>query len=377
MHVPSWLIPIGEESLFEMVLLSQQIPLPLILCSHSPADTAVLEPLWSRCVSLTMKEIDRIGLEAVATQFGEAGEAVQHSGETRGRKWQAEFAMVAAVEMMLHSLEGLTWAEASSVSRLPQMCPNFISLLNDESMVFLRSDVQADRRGFVSDGRVIPYHDKLQVCRELLSYLHQLSSREDLTISVAPNYWTAIDEDEYQHLELRDYYYGIPFAREDLNDPHRTGVTIHTRPEPETDTRTHWECMLQKLIRVEFMWSSKQGKKTFHVEEIRSTDQWHYLHAIYDIQSQSFEHLDGAWKVFDPESAAARREPNARFGRPKSQSKIKVFRVDGAFDVEVFSNLVSLFFRNNPLVNEYLAGHTGPSVSFRSKDQGDKPCNRA
>jgi len=366
-NCPVWLQSIGNNQLTELALLTQQMSLDLVLCAHMSEDTAILGPLWSQCVSLTHAEISRVGLEQIALTLGARGVVVREVGEGEGLLWQAEFVMVAVIERCWEEMSSLCWQDANSISQLPRLSPSIVNELNEESLVKLGDKIQADQRGFLSNGRIVPYHEKLSLNSELIHVLLRLASDKKNTVAIAPNYWKSVLVDEFKELILEDHAYGRPYHINDINNSHIGGRTVHTAPvNPDQSMKTYWKCIMQKLQKVEFSWTSKEGMKIFQVEEIRSIDQWRYLHAIYDIESESFTHLDGAWMVYDTNTADQRRQHDARFGRPKAEVKTKLFRVDGEFNIEHFSLLSTLFFRNNPLVAEYFEGHTGPSVETTS-----------
>jgi hypothetical protein len=108
------------------------------------------------------------------------------------------------------------------------------------------------------------------------------------------------------------------------------------------------------------------GIKTFEAEEVMTperTERGRYLHAEYDLEAKCFRHLDGAVMVYSESDAQKRMRldcvlPNT----PRAKVKPKLFRIDGSITIEQWSSALCLFFRANPLVHEYLAGATGPSV---------------
>jgi hypothetical protein len=65
-----------------------------------------------------------------------------------------------------------------------------------------------------------------------------------------------------------------------------------------------------------------------------------------------FRHFDGAVKVYLRDRYADRLGKN--LPDRDSHKKLKVFRIDGEIDADVWVNLTLLFFRGNELVLEYL-----------------------
>lgn len=78
-----------------------------------------------------------------------------------------------------------------------------------------------------------------------------------------------------------------------------------------------------------------------------------YLHSIRNIEEHAFVHVDGAAKVYE-RSEYSRRVDSTVGGDDPSIGYVKLFRVDGTIGDQGWSELVSFFFRQNPLVLEYL-----------------------
>jgi hypothetical protein len=70
-----------------------------------------------------------------------------------------------------------------------------------------------------------------------------------------------------------------------------------------------------------------------------------------EMREGAFRHFDGAIKVYLKDRYAERMR--AKLPHKDSYKKLKVFRIDGDINADVWINLTLLFFRGNELVLEY------------------------
>lgn len=118
------------------------------------------------------------------------------------------------------------------------------------------------------------------------------------------------------------------------------------------------------LDRLEVMWSSRDGTKTVQLEELVAPDSFRarseagvstrYLHARWDPASERFVHLDGAWKLYAPETYALRLQTDMRKFSGKASSYQKVFRIDAPLEFTDWGRLTAKFFKENELALEYV-----------------------
>ncbi len=250
--------------------------------------------------------------------------------------------------------------------------PKLREFLTEEGLLRLDPSLKFYPYGVHFDDHVIHYHPWLGMSRsdspdsDLHAMLCHHATTTDNTVGIAIDGRCFTPISTYRRLELRDFWRGRPFDRDDLDDPYKTGVTVHTAPDLKTTGRTAAACMIAGIQRTEFFWKHKEGIKTFEAEEVMTperTERGRYLHAEYDLEAKCFRHLDGAVMVYSESDAQKRMTldcvlPNT----PRARVKPKMFRIDGSITIEQWSSALCMFFRGNPLVHEYLAGATGPSV---------------
>lgn len=254
--------------------------------------------------------------------------------------------------------------------------PKLRRFFSDEHLLRLDSELEFHPWGVHFEDHVIHYSPFLGVSRssspdsDLQAFLCHHASSTNNSVGIAIDGRCITPLNKYRRMEYRDYWRGRPFERSDLDDPYKVGVTVHTAPDPKTARQIAVACRIAGIDRTEFFWKCKEGVKTFEAEEVIGSDRkdaGRYLHAEYQLNAKCFRHLDGAIMLYSESDRIRRGEPNCVLpNTPRANPKPKLFRIDGAITVEQWSSALCLFFRSNPLVHEYLAGSTGPSVDFVS-----------
>lgn len=128
---------------------------------------------------------------------------------------------------------------------------------------------------------------------------------------------------------------------------------------------------------LDIKWSEKNGIKTFQAQEFKQSNivislqglEYHpvrYVHAEYDLRSESFRHFDGAVHHYTEEEYISRRDQDLNYGvkstvkfKPKS---LKIFKLNGTFTVDLWADLCCQFLSGNPLIIEYFTGEYPASV---------------
>ena len=154
----------------------------------------------------------------------------------------------------------------------------------------------------------------------------------------------------------RDGWFGPKFDRQKLDDPDYIGLTVVGR----SDTRKTGS---SPLLHTEFVWKRDEQRneiKTFEIEEVscpsRPTENFNinrYAHAERDMELKTFQHFDGAAKIYRANQYAGRTSthiPNEQ----KSDFYIKLFRIDGTISLDDWVLLLSMFYRGKEMVVEYL-----------------------
>jgi hypothetical protein len=189
----------------------------------------------------------------------------------------------------------------------------------------------------------------------LARYADQTAGKN--TFRIAIDHQRIFPVDEYSRIEERDYWFGPPFDPLLLDDRNAVGLTVINRNQSSVFS-------INGLDRTEFVWTcDDKGVKTFEVEEVEfpSTRKYRpdpfrlnrYVHSQRDTRARKLIHADGAVKVYrdeDYEARFATRLPSA----PRSLRRLKLWRVDGDIDVDLWSALVATFYRDNEMVLEYI-----------------------
>lgn len=244
-------------------------------------------------------------------------------------------------------------------SRLVRRFPEIEGLLTDERLLRIEPETRADGGGVAYLGHVLHYHPLLPLSRsddpkhDLVPALLDLARRPGVRVAVALDHRRFTPADKHRRWIMFDHWYGRPFRRRDLDDPHAVGLTVHAAPALSKESDTSVGCFLAGIIRTEFLWTHKQGVKTVQVEEVVSggRSRPRFVHSLRDVAAQRFTHLDGAVMEYaDPAAREASKLPST----PRARRKPKLFRIDGPLSADDWALVTSLFFRANPLIHEYL-----------------------
>ncbi|MBD2720814.1 hypothetical protein [Hymenobacter armeniacus] len=147
---------------------------------------------------------------------------------------------------------------------------------------------------------------------------------------------------------------------------------VQLRPSPELD---EWDIKLvfANTHMLDVRWSTdKKGViKTFEAEEFKTIDvsinidgvdyfPARYIHAEFELNNGNFRHLDGAIHLYTYEEYTERIEADLRYNAKNDwqikAKPVKLFRIDGVFNLEVWAELISHFFTGDPLIHEYFEG---------------------
>lgn len=151
-----------------------------------------------------------------------------------------------------------------------------------------------------------------------------------------------------------EYWYGPKFDNDILSIP--SGVTAHQITDK-------FQLSLYGISSTEFWWkkNTEEQKHELEIEELKdkpsfgiSEDSYgcRYVHSIFNYENGSFEHFDGAIRMYDTDKICSRMEkPINKSGKDTEYKKI--FRIDGNLPISKWKSLVSYYFYGNPLVREY------------------------
>ncbi len=328
---------------------------------------ASLHAYLCTCGTEAVTEI-AVSMPNIYSDFFDANASV--AGENQALERMAVCWLAHLVLENMRTGELSSWAPVIG-SRVIQAFPELESLITDEGLIRLENGLSFDRDGIRLDGNLIRFHSALGFSRsddpdaDLLALLCQLAKRTDMKVAVAIESRCYITKQNRGFRIYEDFWRGRPYGRDDLDDPYATGATVYAAPDAATAPGIWTGCTLGGIKRTEFFWKYKEVIKTFEAEEVLDAGfgNGRYVHAEYDLAQKKFRHLDGALMIYSEDDAIKRREINCVLpSTPRAANKPKLFRIDGKVGIDHWSAALSLFFRNNPLVIEYLSGSTSLSI---------------
>ncbi|USE84571.1 hypothetical protein [Acinetobacter tibetensis] len=122
---------------------------------------------------------------------------------------------------------------------------------------------------------------------------------------------------------------------------------------------------------LDMKWSTKGNIKTFQLSEFKDESVTiavegqirhpvRYIHAEYNLDTNSFQHFDGAIHFYNKNHYLEKRDSDlnyeSKYGANFKAKSKKLFRLDGVITVEQWSNLTTHFLHGNPLIIEYFTG---------------------
>jgi len=187
-----------------------------------------------------------------------------------------------------------------------------------------------------------------------LKVLQELSRNQKIhaKISLDPD-MVGLAKSHLSTIEL-EYWWGPKFDDNLSKIP--PGVTTHKANEQER--------LFHGISRTEIWWHLQNQRKTLECEELRDIPSFgvgmdkfgcRYVHSIIDPSTSEPFHLDGAIRLYDEVSMIERLDKDiSRSGRNTDYSKL--WRLDGALDIESWKKAITHYYRDNPLVGDYLGG---------------------
>ena len=187
-----------------------------------------------------------------------------------------------------------------------------------------------------------------------LSVFQKVSEKHDIDVKVA------LDRDMIglastykEYIEL-EYWWGPKFSDE-LSEID-FGVTRH---EASKDQR-----LFHGVSSAEFWWHNQNGIRTLECEELKDIPSLgvgkdsfgcRYVHSMLSSDTGLSNHIDGAIRLYDENSMIERLEQDiSKSG--KGSNYTKLWRIDGKFNVALWKELLTHYYRDNHLIGEYLGG---------------------
>jgi len=193
-----------------------------------------------------------------------------------------------------------------------------------------------------------------------LEILHKLTTKEaEAKIALDPD-MVGLSSSFLPHIEL-EYWWGPKFD----NDLSKIvpGVTRHNASESER--------LFHGISQTEFWWHMQDQQKTLECEELRDIPSYgtgidsygcRYVHSIIDSSTAQPFHLDGAIRLYTEEAMLERVDKDIKqAGRHSEYTKL--WRIDGSLDVSLWKDLLTHYFRDNPLVGEYLGAEEDTNLA--------------
>lgn len=143
--------------------------------------------------------------------------------------------------------------------------------------------------------------------------------------------------------------YGKPFQKEWLKTLKKVEIAEHA-PNPSN--------LLEQGHRTQFIWEPllSQKKVQFAIEELPDSDSklisTRFIHGIYDLATEKFEHFDGAIHVYTFDEYQVRLTQHLK-NHNNNYDKAKIFLVDSGITIEQGEKLISAFYRWNTMPIEY------------------------
>lgn len=250
--------------------------------------------------------------------------------------------------------EGLfSWEELQSLFEKKRFLSGFLS--NEKYMIMAH---EYFRRGYSKSNNYMP---------NFIDLFWGLNNENiDAYIALDINR-VRLNVDNSYYME-HDRWFGADFNRniEEIDD----GI-LKFRPPISLD-ESMIEFIFSSVYALDIMWySTKDNIKVFQAEEFKVESYqiekdgmiYHpvrYLHAEYDMSSNSFRHFDGALELYTSDEYFSRRDKNFNNKTKGTEqikpNSIKLFKLNGKIGVDVWIEFISHFLSGNPLVMEYFSG---------------------
>jgi len=263
-----------------------------------------------------------------------------------------------------------TIAADLGASEVLKVYPELVDLLDKDGLLHIDDRFTLHDGGIEYEKHMLHYHQFLRrgfTAQPNFDFLGPFArfyerTKKTNTFRVAIDHLRIMPTEAYVRLMEADRWFGPSFDREKLDNPSAVGLTIMKRNQDSLFGLSN------DLDRTEFFWSFRDGVKTLEIEEVSSVgfriDQYHlnrYLHAERDVTNGVLRHADGAVKIYmnnDYEKRFSSHMPH----ESKSYKKVKLWRIDGDLDVDVWLELTAFFFKGNEMIIEYFDPATFEAV---------------
>jgi hypothetical protein len=329
-----------------------------------PAVYAVLKPIVDECVTqlaeMSFEEV-RLIVDSVSAGYRQLLLPVERPLTREYLRRVAEYCV--AVELQAgYSPVSEVISPLPNDSEVLTACPELRSRFDDDGLLALTDDLLLFDGGIRYRKHFLHYHQFLRrgfssnpnfdFLGTLARFRHETQDSNSFRIAI--DHRRIINFDDYRHEMELDTWFGPKFDPNKLDDPNFVGLTVVAR----TYSNSLDSYPLEKT---EFLWKTNEVEsiKTLEIEELSAAsnphEHWHinrYVHAKRDMPNKTFRHFDGAAKVYAEDSYRTRMSQHMP-NNIRPAHYVKLFRIDGAIDLEDWLSLVSMFYKGNEMVIEY------------------------
>ncbi|MDD2230082.1 MAG: hypothetical protein PHY48_11785 [Candidatus Cloacimonetes bacterium] len=152
-----------------------------------------------------------------------------------------------------------------------------------------------------------------------------------------------------------DYWWGPKFSNDLTSIEY--GITKHGASQEQKE--------YFNLRSTELGWHEQDNKHCFECEELLDENIFpygdlfymRYAHSLIDPLTKTPMHLDGAIRGYSMDNYLCRiDEDNSMDKAEKADDYVKLWRIDGAIDFELWKELICHYYRDNHLPGEYFGG---------------------
>jgi hypothetical protein len=193
-----------------------------------------------------------------------------------------------------------------------------------------------------------------------------------------------INVDNGMYLE-EDTWYGPRFCEQ--ISAQCDGIVV-LRPPADIDEHIN-KFLFSDTYSLNIKWKTKNNIRTFQSEEFKTEKikidrdgkgvfPARYLHAEFDLGTNSFRHFDGALHFYNNEEYYLRRDSDFNYNNKnnlqiKTDSQ-KLFKINGNISIETWREFTSHFMSGNPLIIEYFEGKLPDYIPEKYRSYTKKVC---
>ncbi|MCL5951605.1 MAG: hypothetical protein M1132_07785 [Chloroflexi bacterium] len=256
-------------------------------------------------------------------------------------------AVILSSEIARRRLEAVSHQD-SIVPALPYSHPDLAGVAVDEEMMVRARDFDTTNQAFERGQTAFHIMPSLPASNSMYwanRVLIELYTTHDVRVRLDPFMLT---EREQVGVPLyKMWVYGKPL---DWNELEELNEDRHAKWRPEY--ASHEGSNFTDLV-----WSPRPDGIHFRCEEVPRAEAvsergGRYLHAIYNPALKAFTHTDGAIRIYSPAELEGRSSTHVRKAG-KVGKRVKIFKVIGNIEREVWCNLAGSFFVWNDDVQAY------------------------